>query len=554
MYPNSRVRNHSAVRDGRDLVRRSLPIVLMMIVALIASVRCAAAHGATFRDLGNVEVLDVSSDGAVAVGRFWVPGVGQIGFRWTATSGIIPMPTGQFSSDVAASAVHGGTFAGTMVAGPESIPVPFRWRSGTGAVELELPPLEAEPFAESVSGWAAGISDDGLTVAGTYGYYMGGDPLHQTAALWKFNHNGEYLGRTDLHSPGTVLWSESEASAISADGSVVLGGFWNIQGIGEWSSGYWTEQTGWVALENFWPAALSADGSVILGTRSDTTLRWTESTGAVPLTTPELAFTPKDVTADGSIDNSVIVGAAGLSLMGPPTDTGAVVWDARHGARRLSHVLEELRFPMAGWWLGDAVAISGDARVIAGTGRNPCGQKVSWVLDLGGDAGPPGVSPNDPLLPESAGPTFDFTLEIGATGLGADQPIFLDPVVAVGYDYVVESGPNFRSVTLPGIGDGVFDLLIWNGAEYVFEDQLSAWQEYFFDSADVSRFRVLGIEETADLDPDDPLAFPTGVTFLSEGSVSVSMIPIAVPEPCSLVLFGVGAASLLILTRRRRNP
>jgi hypothetical protein len=42
-------------------------------------------------------------------------------------------------------------------------------------------------------------------------------------------------------------------------------------------------------------------------------------------------------------------------------------------------------------------------------------------------------------------------------------------LVAIGYDYFLESGPNFTSVLLSRVGDNQFDLYIWNGTEWMFD-------------------------------------------------------------------------------------
>jgi hypothetical protein len=60
-----------------------------------------------------------------------------------------------------------------------------------------------------------------------------------------------------------------------------------------------------------------------------------------------------------------------------------------------------------------------------------------------------------------------------------------------------------------------------------------------------SSFRIEGIDLAANLDPTNPLAFVTGVSFDSSGTVNVTQTPItfntsSVPGP--IPLFGVGAA------------
>ena len=107
-------------------------------------------------------------------------------------------------------------------------------------------------------------------------------------------------------------------------------------------------------------------------------------------------------------------------------------------------------------------------------------------------------------------------------------PIKVDPTIAVGYDYEIGAGnPNFASVTLPtGIGDNQYDLYLHNGLEYVFETQLTGGVEHPFTALGVSKFRILGIESSAMLDPGDGTAFITELTFTDDGEFTGTMIAI----------------------------
>ena len=141
-------------------------------------------------------------------------------------------------------------------------------------------------------------------------------------------------------------------------------------------------------------------------------------------------------------------------------------------------------------------------------------------------------------------PVFSFNVEVSE-----NQLIFVDPVVAVGYDYQIgDADPLFRSVVLPeGIGDGLYDIYLWDGINWIsFSTGVAGGEEIIFGSVGVDRFRVLGIETSAGFDPSDGTAFITGLTFAGNGQFTGTMTPVllAIPEPETLVLVAVGFALL----------
>jgi hypothetical protein len=160
---------------------------------------------------------------------------------------------------------------------------------------------------------------------------------------------------------------------------------------------------------------------------------------------------------------------------------------------------------------------------------------------------------NLPVVLENGSFKFDITVVPGVT-------YYIDPEVAIGYDYAIGAGdPLFLSVDLPDdIGDGLYDIygydaagqLVllahdWNGADV-----------FSFGPDGVDRFRVLGIETSAGLDPDSTTAFITGLTFNGAGQftgtqtpITVTVDPNQVPEPAGLAFAALG---LVMVLRRRR--
>ena len=138
----------------------------------------------------------------------------------------------------------------------------------------------------------------------------------------------------------------------------------------------------------------------------------------------------------------------------------------------------------------------------------------------------------DPFMPsDDVDGSWEFEFSISD-----DQVVFIDPDVAIGYDYVVESGPEIASVILPTGFDADYELWLMGTSGWEFTDNLTAEEEYFFGTDGVTEFRVLGIDTTNMIDPDDALAFVTGLSFVDSGDVVMSQTPITefVAEPTSV--------------------
>ncbi|MCP3870212.1 MAG: hypothetical protein GY703_19385 [Gammaproteobacteria bacterium] len=175
----------------------------------------------------------------------------------------------------------------------------------------------------------------------------------------------------------------------------------------------------------------------------------------------------------------------------------------------------------------------------------PAGEKI--IADV------EGALPDNPILPgeiiqdpdNNDVPQFVFEgIVIDQNGLGVIFPIFIDPDVAVGYDYEVVSGPNFASVEVPATSllDDTFTLTVPGFGPFLLQTGV-AFDLTALDPLGFSSFRISDIDANEMLDPNDPLAFITGMTYVAGGIADVTMTPItefvppsSVPEPPVVVL------------------
>jgi uncharacterized membrane protein len=258
----------------------------------------------------------------------------------------------------------------------------YTWSLATGLVPRILPNPPA-------------ISGDGLTVVGQ-------------AIIWN-----ESTGYFNIPNAG---FYNLYATAVSYDGSIVVGRLEDPNGSNPTHMFRWTAATGTVDLGWGEAIAITPDGSVIVGTLTalhgppPQPYRYTDATGTVPLNIPTgfLGAYARGVSADGTTVVGYLEGynvnmpfrwtaATGTVSLGDipggshqcnafatnhngslivgsgdtPDGTGhAFIWDTTHGMRLLRDVLvNEFHVDMTGWSIYSGLSMSPDGRYIVGLGR-----------------------------------------------------------------------------------------------------------------------------------------------------------------------------------------
>lgn len=187
------------------------------------------------------------------------------------------------------------------------------------------------------------------------------------------------------------------------------------------------------------------------------------------------------------------------------------------------------------------------------TGINELGQVVGYFSDM--TTGDFSYFVGTPVaLPAAVGP--DPHVHSFSVAVTADVPVFIDPLVAVGYAYAVGAGdPLFKTVSLPvGVGDNQFEIVVDGQRFAVSGHEVFDFTAHGF-AGGVSTFTVEGIEPQAMLDPTNGQAFATRLTFASSGMFTGTQTALTfdytppIPEPASAWLLLAGLAA--VAGRRR---
>ena len=128
--------------------------------------------------------------------------------------------------------------------------------------------------------------------------------------------------------------------------------------------------------------------------------------------------------------------------------------------------------------------------------------------------------------------TNSFWFELQNTG----GIVWIDPEIAVGYDYIVYGGPKISGVNIPvGYGDDIFDLFLFDSVTgwYDTGTNIDAGTTHVFNPP-TDNMSIRGIETSELLDPTDPTAFVSGLTFETNGTVVMTMTPVTENLTCGV--------------------
>jgi probable HAF family extracellular repeat protein len=225
-------------------------------------------------DFGSV-AYGVSANGSTIVGsgRSAASGTGREAFRWTASggmSGLGDLNAGRFDSVAFGVSANGAIVVGSGNLAfdvSDSVSSAFRWTSADGMGNIG-PNSSFGPNYPNISA-AYGISADGSTIAGRF---TAPNPFEDAKAGRWTQAGGwsSYPGATGTDARG-------QAMAVSADGSVLVGSV-NSPGSGgtnnafRWEPGvgasflHEVPEDGVSHFGNSVASAVSADGSIVIGT------------------------------------------------------------------------------------------------------------------------------------------------------------------------------------------------------------------------------------------------------------------------------------------------
>ena len=165
-----------------------------------------------------------------------------------------------------------------------------------------------------------------------------------------------------------------------------------------------------------------------------------------------------------------------------------------------------------------------------------------------------------PILPGDPDPNDGIFVFDLPEDLNLEEIFFIDPPVSVGYVYTVEDA-EFAQIQAPSLAT-IPDL---DGYQILADGQvfdLLAGEILDISGLNVSEFTLLGINPALQLDPDNPLAFPLGVSLqniaqgilptITQEALTEEFPPTsAVPLPGGLPLYLTALVGFLAFRRFR---
>jgi probable HAF family extracellular repeat protein len=347
----------------------TLTATLMLVAAAqTASSPEAATQTASFQALGQMPGVwpaagtyasGISGDGSTIMGYGWVCLNGGSScnssdsvkaYRWTVAGGYQILGSRGSSDFFGAGAVSND---GSVVAGEHALPNKFdafRWTAAHGMVRLPM-------------NIASAITADGAMVAGGDNWWK---TTGQTGIFGPFP--GEQDQTSAFGLSGTARAPVAVGAAIK--GSNAFGPAFHAF---RWTPAGGLQDLGVTTGTESFATAISADGLVIVGEARDASgfwraFRWTASTGMVDIGT---LGGPESAAFAANKDGAVIVGASLTS--GSTGSRHCFVWTAKTGMQDLKTALQAAGVHTADKWvsLETVDGISADGTVIVGYGLSP---------------------------------------------------------------------------------------------------------------------------------------------------------------------------------------
>lgn len=346
--------------------------------------------------------------------------------------------------------------------------------------------------------------------------------------------------------PGTS--TRSDAFAISDDGSTIVG----FSGWPNQTAFRWTTSSGMTSISNFsgWSiaSAVSADGTYIVGSGSNIDYRWSTSSGVQsidPLQAGNPNVFPKGISADGS----VVVGRADIATQVTTTQTvytpHAFRWTESGGTVAIGNLSGN---PLDS---SSATAVSADGSIIVGASQNggSLHEAFYWTENNGmvglgflpgattletaaSDISPDGLT----IVGLAWDQAFRWTEQDGMVGLGFVPGYSTSSALAVSSngDTIVgqvSSGSESRAF----IWDSANGITLLDAYIASLGVNLSGWT----------------LESAVDISADGMLIVGNGVNpdgYQEAWAINLASAPI----PASVWLFGSGLLGLMGAVRRKR--